>query len=691
MGFGFGKRTHGRKVEGFQGFFWVDIYFDEILCLDVVRCSLSLHNFLWRTLIGGPKRRPRELLAGRGLQNAKFKRCESIVTIIATTSRRLEAQNVCVSCSQEAQTHSSGRFILRQQRRAPNSGGFLQSASRWNLEQDYEQRPRILAKGRKENTRLPIKTAEGHIQQVHLPDEDGEDTDSLLDSEDEPANGVQDDIQVARAVIHTEDKVSQRQQIINAKEELARIASLINEDPEEHIGSLRKLAEIGTSSNITVKKLAIATQLAIYKDVIPGYRIRSFSEDSTKERLSREVRKLRNFEQGLLAGYQTYIKELANLAKDSRRDAPADRRSLATIALACACNLLIAVPHFNFRSEILKILIGRLSTRETDGDFVKCLETMETLFRNDEGGHASLEAVGMLTKMIKARSYRVDERVLNTFLHLRLLSEFSSKGSHQSIDKPPDNATAQGKKMKQKREFRTKKQRKVMKENKSIEKEMKEADAVVSHEERDHMQAETLKLVFATYFRILQGRISSLMGAVLEGLAKYAHLINQDFFGDVLEALKDLINHAENSTYVPAEDGAKEEDSSDATRNATRESLLCIITAFALLQGQDASAAASTLHLDLNFFITHLYRTLYPATLSADIELSAKTLRLTDPHSSATEPAKTTANKVNVQTTAALLIRSISAVLLPPLNLRAVPPNASPHSPNKSSPRQCTS
>src|ERR1700709_2721170 len=114
------------------------------------------------------------------------------------------------------------------------------------------------------------------------------------------------------------------------------------------------------------------------------------------------------------------------------------------------------------------------------------------------------------------------------------------------------------------------------------------------------MQSETLKLVFATSFRVVKARPPHLMGAVLEGLAKYSHLINQDFFGDILEALKDLINEAEASLELDEEDGERAVDLA-TQRNATRESLLCIITAFALLQGQqDVAKSANSLHLDLN-------------------------------------------------------------------------------------------
>jgi nucleolar complex protein 3 len=308
---------------------------------------------------------------------------------------------------------------------------------------------------------------------------------------------------------------------------------------------------------------------------------------------------------------------------------------------------------------------------DSRGDFQKCREALETLFREDEDGTPSLDAVTLLAKMMKAREFKVDESVLNIFLHLRLLSEFSSKGSQSRID-APEQQLYRGKKIRPKREFRTKKQRKLEKERKVVEAEMKDADATVSHEERDRMQAESLKLVFATYFRILKARSANLMGAVLEGLVRYAHLINQDFFGDLLEALRELILRTEDESSLGIDD--QEVEDQEITRSASRESLLCVVTAFALLQGQDASKAASTLHLDLNFFITHLYRTLYPLAVNPDLELGSSSLRLPDPDSPASAPVSTSKNKVNMQTTTVLLLRCLTAVLVPPLAIRAIPP-----------------
>ncbi|KAI9742566.1 MAG: hypothetical protein M1818_003706 [Claussenomyces sp. TS43310] len=554
---------------------------------------------------------------------------------------------------------------------SPSKSAFYKQASSWTLEQDYETRPRKDKRNAKESTRLPIKTAEGLIQQAEEPVEVEAAESDLEWLSDGSGEDVEEEV-VAQPTIPL------RQQILEAKEELARIALLLNEDPEENAGAFKTLAQFAQSQNVMIKKLALATQLAVYKDIIPGYRIRPLSEEDMTVKVSKEVKKLRAYEQALVGSYQAYINELAKLAKSGQGgDSRNGGQALGSMAISCACTLLTSVPHFNFRGELLKILIGKLSTRKIDSDFVKCRDTIETLFRNDEDGTASLDAVSLLTKMMKARGYRVDESVVNTFLHLRLLSEFSWKASQNQIDKPSRDVPESGKKIKEKREFRTKRQRKLLKERKVIEKEMVQADASVSHEERDRMQAETLKLVFVAYFRILKLRSSNLMGAVLEGLARYAHLINQDFFGDLLEALKDLIGHAALEDTVEGDDREGDDDDDETAadeRNATREALLCTITAFALLEGQDAHKAASGLSLDLSFFIAHLYRTLHALSLNPDIELSARSLHLPDPNdpSSASAAAKT--NKVNIQTTTVLLLRCLSSILLPPQGLRAVPP-----------------
>lgn len=558
---------------------------------------------------------------------------------------------------------------------------FMKNASGWNLEQDYESRPRKGAKkvkAEKPSNRLPIKTADGRVEAFRGLDED----EVSVESDTEWIEGRDEESEAddEKAAAPKEDKEEveakpEHEQILEAQEELAKLATAVNENPEDNVGAFKSLARLGRSRIPAIQMLTLMTQLTVYKDVIPGYRIRPLSEDAQKEKLSKEVRQLRHYEQSLVAGYQGYVKELSRCARlPSYAATAAGQQSLASVAVTCACELVTSVPHFNFRGDLLKILIGKLTRRRVDQDGQKCIQALETLFRDDDEGRPTQEAVSLLAKMTKAREYNVAEPVVNLFLSLRLLSEFSGKASHDSVD-APDPTPHRLKK--QHRQFRTKRERKSVKEQKSLEKDMDQADALVSHEEREKMQSEALKMVFATYFRILKMRTPHLMGAVLEGLAKYAHLINQDFFGDLLEALKDLIRHSEEDAEAEfsndadedqAAQGEEEDDDEDdgeqdsPVRNLTRESLLCTVTAFALLAGQDAHNSRSALHLDLSYFTSHLYSALI--SLSMDPELENTKLATTSP----------SANKINVQTTTVLLLRSLTGIVLPAYNMRSVPP-----------------
>lgn len=535
-------------------------------------------------------------------------------------------------------------------------------AANWDLEQDYETRSRH--KKTKESNKLPIKNVEGKIEQVEQARESEGESDSFLGSDSE--NEVDDRDTPPTEDAETVPALPLKQQVVQAQEEIARLAGMINEDPEEHAGSFKKLAQVGgEGAHPTVQKIVLLSQAAIYKDAVPGYRIRAYKDEDMNNKVSKDVRRTRQYEHSLVTNYQTYIRTLVDLCRN--RDE--DKADLKTTAFSCVCSLLLAIPHFNFRTELLNVLVHELSSRQPSVHFRKSLETLETFFETDEDGGPSLEAVTLLAKMMKAKDYDIREEVLNTFFHLRLLNELSAKSSTSRTDRPEDVSKLHGRRVKkEKREHRSKKEKKIAKERRVIEKDMREADAAVDYEAREKMQSETLKLVFVTYFRILKERIPQLTGAVLEGLAKFAHLINQDFFGDILEALKDIINQAESAEE-------EEEDSmTDVERDRLRESLLAVQTAFTLLSQQDTAKSASALHLDLSFFTSHVYRSLYAASTDADIELGPKSMHLPDPHAGQMSKRD---NKVNVSTPMLLLTRALTSILLTPSQPPTTPAVAS--------------
>jgi nucleolar complex protein 3 len=77
-------------------------------------------------------------------------------------------------------------------------------------------------------------------------------------------------------------------------------------------------------------------------------------------------------------------------------------------------------------------------------------------------------------------------------------------------------------------------------------------------------------------------RPTLLLPAALQGISRFAHLVNIDFFKDLMKVLKELISRE--SEEVEDDDGTAPTTPKDARDIQHR--LLCIVTAFELLSGQ---------------------------------------------------------------------------------------------------------
>nr|CAG8624112.1 14253_t:CDS:10 [Entrophospora candida] len=415
-------------------------------------------------------------------------------------------------------------------------------------EQEYEKLPRVNKKWIiKESKKLPIKLPDGKLQHKILV-------------------------------------ITKKEYIIQKKKELGQIAKKILEDPETN-----KLRDIAMDDNIKIRKLALLTQLVVYKDIIPG----QLTDKEKAVKVSKEVKKLRNYEQDLLSNYQKYLNLLEDYIKENSKNPTnnndndrnvKDQKSLVVTALRCVCELLTSVTHFNFRLNLMNIIIGRMSKKTFTKMTAICCDSIIELFKNDESGEASLDAVKLMTKMIKFKNYTV----------------------HEEKKRKMENKLASKKHL-------SRKTRKWEKEKKKKEIEMKEVEAVVDKKEKENRQTETLKLVFITYFRILKhANGSNLLLPVLEGLAKFSHLINIDFFNDLLEVLKKIMVDCipeEDNVAVAKNRKIKVVGNSGMERIDTRKCLLCIITTFQLLSGQD-----------LQDFYKQFYTIILPLALNPNLD-----------------------------------------------------------------------
>ncbi len=92
------------------------------------------------------------------------------------------------------------------------------------------------------------------------------------------------------------------------------------------------------------------------------------------------------------------------------------------------------------------------------------------------------------------------------------------------------------------------------------------------------------------YFSIIkQTRRTPLLPGALEGISRFAHLVNVDFFRDLLAVLKGIIR---GDVLDDEDEDDPAFESAQTTGAEVRLRLLAIVTAFDLLSGQGGSGCA---------------------------------------------------------------------------------------------------
>uniref|UniRef100_A0A672FLB7 Nucleolar complex protein 3 homolog n=1 Tax=Salarias fasciatus TaxID=181472 RepID=A0A672FLB7_SALFA len=446
---------------------------------------------------------------------------------------------------------------------------------------DYEKLPRKMARIEQKEVihLLPIKDKTGLIpQSIQKP----------VSQKEEEEEEEEDDEDSMEGLTAEEREQRRAQKIQEKKLRIAALGSAVISDPISNVKRVKELRgmlmEADPSVAVTVRKLVMVSLMEIFKDVAPTYRIRPLTEDEKTTKVKKETQQLREFEEILVSQYKFYLEDLEQIIKDWKQQKKKRRQAvnlqsyggLAAVAVRCLTELLLALPHFNFHNNIIVLLVPLMNDADRQVSDM-CCDAFRKLFVQDKLGAASLATVRVISGLVKSLSYSVRPEVLQTLLSLRI----------REVKKDIE-ATKPTKKFmnyQEKKKNLSRMQRKWKKAEEKLDKELLEAEASENKEHKLKLHTETLNMVFLVYFRILKkAHRSALLPAVLEGLANFAHLINLEFFDDLLNVLQNLIQSGDLSN---------------------QESLHCIQTVFTILSGQ-----GDVLNIDPLTFYQHLYRML---------------------------------------------------------------------------------
>lgn len=400
------------------------------------------------------------------------------------------------------------------------------------------------------------------------------------------------------------------------KLQLAALAEAILSNPEKHmqkskdphstkVDDLAELHAMTRDDDPNIRSLAMASELAIWRDVLPAYAIKERGGDEGEgadgigvgKNLRKETKRLRAFEGAILKGYERYIKcldatlrlwcseEDAKAAPVQSTTPPADRpaaqRALALTALKCMCALVGCASHFNFREVLLSAVTQRAchSAKELASP---SLAALTQLFQRDVNGGAAMEAVRFVWAVVKTRGVRTPPALLDTLVHLRVTTLVRD---HKSLAKQRERVKAQlsasaGVKKDDVRE---------------VLQGLKAADAE-DRDERIANQTTILRDTLHICFRLLRSpRNSKVLPPVLAALGKFGHLVDVHVVQDLFASLRDLM---ERDSDVEDGQGAGPHLPLPAALNVIR----CCLDV--------TSGPGKSLHMNDDVMLQYLYRVL---------------------------------------------------------------------------------
>lgn len=335
-------------------------------------------------------------------------------------------------------------------------------------------------------------------------------------------------------------------------------------------------------------------ECTILCDLIPSYRIANTleTEDGSSGRKKKEVYQVQKLEHEVLKQYEHFLQLLRKLHGKSHPEQQAMGSRL------CARLVSSSAPEFNRSEELLSLAVHFANCKATRAA-QPCLQALSTLLDGQMVSESTECVVASLLNIVRKKSYAINPKLLNILLHVRVAM----------VDVHRQDITEE--KAKNKR---------LKKEEKELARQMQKSKARRDRAELATKQTRIIHRIFVIYLRVIEGsktcathHQTKILAPTLEGLVKFAPLVNLDLYHQLMEALKDLVN--------------------DETTSVTTR--LHGLIAVASLAQRDATATAVEWKVDLSYFHEVLFGCLLEALRLPTSESTHKMTREAED-----EPAK---------------------------------------------------
>jgi len=413
---------------------------------------------------------------------------------------------------------------------------------------------------------------------------DGGDGDDIPGDEvfsgDESAESEDDDPASAarrarrEAAEASEREMSAEERLFSVRQRLGASCQGILEDPEGRWTELEEVLQLAEDRDPEIARLGALSAVLVFKDICPGYRIRALTEKELQMKVTKETQKLRDFEAGLLKMYKGFVRLIVRRGggeKKSRAQRGGGLGLPPGIALTCLCTLLEALPHFNFRTDVLSALVPHMA-RVDSASANAAANAIAGAIKADLVGDVTLEALQMTAQLVKQTKCGAHPKCLSPFLEIKFDEGALALEAKKKIEilsrKQTKKRRAEDRELIRKgRALKAKKLREKERlrsfghvddasdvsedeanEENRLDRDMEEGAGRVENSKKRKLQSKMLEATFEMYFRVLKNAAGvtpakgvPLMTPSLVGLGKFTHLISVTFMADLMEVFRRLL------------------------------------------------------------------------------------------------------------------------------------------------------
>lgn len=413
-------------------------------------------------------------------------------------------------------------------------------------DEDFEKAPRKFHESSDLSADLlPIMTDKGWRKQKGSQNEKAQPEESPMEEpEPEPEPEPEAPLPVLTAV-------EQLSRIEELKKEIGRISVSIVENPVENLALVSKFKSIReelrgptlAEEDFRVTKLCLLSQMAVFKEILPSYAIREHSQKESEAKLSKEVKKLHDWESRVVGFYSSFLRTLKAEFTNSV-GSQKHVQSYRLTVLKCLLELLVGCRDFNFHREILVFVTTHLCKdfppfKEKKSEAKAMTEEFfRKLFSTDQLGSSSLYIVEQVSNAMQKLNYVNCKAISPSFIRAFDCIYILKKNSLPLAESGAFKAAGAPHLSRQKAKL-LKAQVGRMKADQMIENEVFRAN-------RERNLKELIRYMFRVFFGILKSaKVSTdaqILQSGLSGICKFCNLIGEELYPDLVRSLKALVS-----------------------------------------------------------------------------------------------------------------------------------------------------